>query len=254
MKASVLCVYNEGSRPNTSYIGAKGFSVMVEVDGERTLFGTGLRGRYLVHNMEHLRLDADSISRVVISHGHADHARGISALLDIRKGPLPIYAPADAWGGRGMLSKDGIALTDKAAPKAERKDVTGWTQLSKHLFLTPPLEAGGVSETFLVLAGGSRPVLISGCCHCGIDAALGTVREKFGYYPRSLIGGLHLEKVPKEMSYAVAETLRNAECQDLNLNHCTGPKGALRLREKLSLEGVKEYNVGDILEYELGLM
>ncbi len=254
MKASVLCVYNEGSQPNTSYIGAKGFSVMVEVDGERTMFGTGLRGRYLVHNMEHLRLDADSISRVVISHGHADHSGGINALLDARKAPLPVYAPADAWGGKGMFSKDGISLTGNAAPKAERKDLTGWTQLSKHLFLTPPMEAGGVSETFMVLAGGNRPVLISGCCHCGPDSVLGKVREKFGSYPRAIIGGLHLEKLPKETSYAVAETLRNAECQELNLNHCTGPKGALRLREKLSLEGVKEYNVGDKLEYELGLI
>lgn len=254
MKASVLCIYNEGSQPNTPYIGAKGFSVMIDVDGERTLFGTGLRGRYLIHNMEHLGIGADSISRVVVSHGHADHARAISALLDARSGPVPIYAPTEAWGGRGPLSKDGISFTKRTESKAERKDVTGWTQISKHLFLTPPTEADGTSETFMVLAGGNRPILISGCCHCGIDPVLETVREKFGDYPRALIGGLHLEKAPKEIAYATAEKLRDTECQELYLNHCTGPKGALRIREKLSLYGVKEYNVGDKLEYELGLI
>ena len=67
MKASVRCVYNEGSQPGTPYIGAKGFSLLIEVDGERTLFGTGLRGRYLIHNTDHLEIDADSIDRIVIS-------------------------------------------------------------------------------------------------------------------------------------------------------------------------------------------
>lgn len=254
MKATVLCVYNEGSQPNTSYIGAKGFSVLVDVDGERTMFGTGLRGRYLRHNMEHLEIEAESISRVVISHAHADHARGISALLDMREGPVAVYAPTDSWGGRGILSKGGITLTEKTEPKIVRNDVTGWTQLSKHLFLTPPVEAGGVTETFMVLAGGNRPILICGCCHCGPDVAFEMIREKFGTYPRALIGGLHLEKASKETAYSAAESFIKAECQDLNLNHCTGPKGAVRLREKLSLNGVKEYNVGDTLEYELGLI
>ena len=250
----MFCVYNEGSLPGTPYIGAKGFSVLVEVDGERTLFGTGLRGRYLTHNMDFLKIEPDSIDRVVISHGHADHSRAISSLLSERTLPVDVYAPADAWGKKGKFSKDGIEFTSSAEPMGERVDVKGWMQLSKHMFLSPPMLSSGISETFLVLVGGNRPILISGCCHCGPDVILEAVKDKFGSYPRSLIGGMHLEKKSKEDSYQAAEILQNAECQDLHLNHCTGPKGAVRLREKLSLEGVREFLVGDKLEYELGLV
>lgn len=254
MKASVLCVYNEGSQPGTPYIGAKGFSVLVEVDGERTLFGTGFRGRYLTHNMDFLEVEPDSLTRVVISHGHADHSGAVNSLLSERNSPIEVYAPVDAWGKKGRFSKDGIQFSSLVEPMGKRVDVKGWMQLSKHLFLSPPMLSSGISETFLVLVGGNRPILISGCCHCGPDAILGSIKDKFGSFPRSLIGGMHLEKVPKEDIYLVADTLQGAECQDLHLNHCTGPKGAVRLRERLSLYGVKEFYVGDRLEYELGLM
>lgn len=253
MKASVLCVYNEGSQPGTPYIGAKGLSLLVEVDGERTLFGTGMRGRYLKHNTEHLEIDVNSVTRAVISHGHRSHAGALGYLLSEREESIPVYAPAEAWGKKERFSKDGIVLSKNTESKCERHDVGGWTQLSKHLFLTPPFDADGVSEIFMVLAGGKRPILLCGCCHCGAEAVIESVKEKFGEYPRTLIGGLHLEKVPKDISYMTAEVLRDAECQDLYLNHCTGPKGALRLREILSLEGVKEFVVGDKLDFRLGL-
>lgn len=249
----MLCVYNEGSQPGTPYVGAKGFSLLVDVDGELTLFGTGMRGRYLKHNMEHLEVDPNDITRAVISHGHASHAGGIGYLLSEREKSLPVYAPKDAWGKKGLLSKDGIVLSKTTKPKCERFDVDDWIQLSKHLFITPPIQTEGVSESFLVLVGGKRPILLCGCCHCGVEPVLELVKEKFGEYPKSLIGGLHLEGVSKDISYSTAELLRDVECQDLHLNHCTGPKGAVRLREILSLYGVNEFIVGDQLNYNLGL-
>ena len=254
MKASVLCIYNEGSQPGTPYIGAKGFSLLIDVDGDRTIFGTGLRGRYLIHNMDHLDIDADSIDRIVISHDHADHAMGVSALLSERTQQVPIYAPSEAWGRKGRFSKNGIRLTKNAIPNSRRIDVDGWARLSKHLFLTPPVPGADTHETFAVIIGDSRPILISGCCHCGVETVFDMVRDKFGANPKTLIGGLHMENMPKDKAYETADILQNAECQDLHLNHCTGPKGALRLREKLSLKGVNEYIVGDRLEYELGLI
>ena len=48
----VLCIYDEGAVVDTPLIGAKGFSVMVESEGRRIMMDTGLRDRYLVHNME----------------------------------------------------------------------------------------------------------------------------------------------------------------------------------------------------------
>ena len=66
-KAKVLSVYDEGALEDTPFIGATGFSVLVEVDGQRTLFDTGMRGRYLIHNLDYLDVKPDMIDRVVIS-------------------------------------------------------------------------------------------------------------------------------------------------------------------------------------------
>ena len=253
MKASVLCVYNEGSQPFTPLIGGRGFSLLVETDGERTLFGTGLRGRYLKHNMEHLEIDPESVTRVVISHGHADHTGGLSAFLGMRTTAVPVYAPASAWKTGGMFSKNGIKISEESSHKAEKRELEGWTELSRHLSVSPPIDSQSVSESFLVLSGGTRPIVISGCSHCGVETVLETVRKKFGQYPKALVGGLHIDKAPRQFIYDTAEFLKNAECQDLRLNHCTGSNGALRLREVLSLEGVKEFIAGDVIEYDLGL-
>ncbi|MBO7352585.1 MAG: MBL fold metallo-hydrolase, partial [Candidatus Methanomethylophilaceae archaeon] len=66
MTTRITCVYDEGSQPYTSLIGAKGTALLVEKDGKRVLFNTGLRDRYLIHNMEHLGLDFYSIDAVVV--------------------------------------------------------------------------------------------------------------------------------------------------------------------------------------------
>ena len=97
-EAKVSVLYDEGAVEGTTYIGGKGLSMLIDVDGERTLFGTGLRPRYLSNNLYVADVDPDSITRVVISHGHADHWAGITGLLRQRESPVKVYATADAWG------------------------------------------------------------------------------------------------------------------------------------------------------------
>ena len=80
-KAKVLSVYDEGALEDTPFIGATGFSVLVEVDGQRTLFDTGMRGRYLIHNLDYLDVKPDMIDRVVISHNHKGNMGGFSSIV-----------------------------------------------------------------------------------------------------------------------------------------------------------------------------
>ena len=98
MKARVLSVYDIGAVEDTSFIGSKGFSVLVENDGERTLFDTGTRGRYLMHNLDYHEIKADSIDRVVLSHNHTGNINGLGKLLDNRTRPLDIYVNGYYYG------------------------------------------------------------------------------------------------------------------------------------------------------------
>ena len=72
-EAKITVLYDEGAMEGTTYIGAVGFSLLIDVDGERTMFGTGRRERYLADNLYTAEIEADSIDRVVVSHQHVDY-------------------------------------------------------------------------------------------------------------------------------------------------------------------------------------
>ena len=95
MKAKVTCVYDEGAVVGTPLIGARGISVLVDVDGERTLFDTGMRGRYLMHNLDNLEIDVNTIDRVVISHAHTAHVGGLETFLEGRERSVDVIVTQD---------------------------------------------------------------------------------------------------------------------------------------------------------------
>ena len=128
--ARILCVYDEGSVVDTPLIGAKGFSMLIESGGKRVLFDTGLRDRYLSHNLEYLEIDPDSIDAVVVSQSHPDNCRAINALLDQRSEPVDVYAPSGLYAGKkGVLSKS-AGLSDENRAKARLHNLEGWFEVA----------------------------------------------------------------------------------------------------------------------------
>ena len=119
-EAKISVIYDEGAIEGTTYIGARGFSLLVEADGERTLFGVGRRPRYLTNNLYVADIDPDSVDRVVVSHGHADHWGAISGLLKERESPVKVYAPASAWGDKRMFGATGMFVPTDMEDKVEK--------------------------------------------------------------------------------------------------------------------------------------
>ena len=252
-EAKITVLYDEGAVEGTTYIGGKGLSMLIEVDGERTLFGTGLRPRYLSNNLYVADVNPDSITRVVVSHGHPDHWAGITGLLRQRDAPLKLYATADAWGEKKFLGATGIYIPSEHSEKVQREDVAGWVQLSEHLFISQPMafHSGNGNEIFIVLKSRNGPVLISGCCHCGIDHIFEAAKEKFGAYPVALLGGLHLLERKDKLADLYAQYLQTVGCRNLYLNHCTGVTGINRLRVTLGLKGVNDFYTGQSMTFQI---
>lgn len=251
--AKVTVIYDEGALEGTTFVGAKGFSLMIDVDGEKTLFGTGMRKNYLSNNLYVAGVETSEIARVVVSHGHIDHWGALPAVFNERNEVVPLYSTASAWGEKKLFGSTGMTFDESNLAHIERHDVSDWVQLSEHLFITAPLgfHDGKGEELFMVLLTGSGPVLMSGCCHCGLDHIFDSVREKFSAYPVAVLGGLHIGERNDRLADLYADYVQKIGCKELYLNHCTCDKGIGRMRVTLGLNGVHEFYVGQSREYPL---
>ncbi len=249
MQVNIHSVYDEGAIVGTSLIGAKGLSILIEVDGQRTLFDTGMRGRYLEHNLEILGVDPESIDRVVISHGQKDHVGGISGLLKNREAPVNVYSLVSSRGTGSLLGTNGLSIPSGFTNRARLIDLEGWEQLSENLFVTPALPYAGGEECFLVVYSSKGPIIISGCCHCGPEAVMDKVARKFDRDPRAFIGGVRLGKKEKKKAKAYADAFIARGRPELHLNHCTTEIGMTELRTHLGLSGVDNFYAGTTIEF-----
>ena len=252
MQAKITSVYDEGALVSTSLIGAKGFSVLIETGGQRILFDTGRRGRYLLHNMMFLDIKPEDIDKVVISHGHASHTGGIEDILKNRQMPLNIYVHESAIGRGKLTGAKGIRIPEDISEKAEVMKVNCWMEIAEKTFISAPTDIGNDQfEVFVVLLSKKGPVVISACSHAGVDRIMEMVKKKFGSYPHTYIGGVHTGRKAKEKASGLTTLFIEKNCLDLHLNHCTGVKGMMYLRADLGLKGVNDFYVGSVLNIDL---
>lgn len=247
MDAKVLSVYDEGALENTPYIGAKGFSVLVEVDGQRTLFDAGMRGSYLMHNLDHLGIKADSIDRLVISHNHRPNMGGIGKLLDNRTEPLDVYVNGSFQSLRRMFGRP--LFNDERMAKLNLNVMDGDMRFSDNLTAIGPF--GDAEEYCLVLSTIKGPVIISSCYHCGVGPVLSKVREDCGKDPFNLIGGLHIRKAKQRDVDPIADVIREFGSPHMYLNHCAGDGAITYMRVRFNLKGVDDFYVGTSVDYKV---
>ena len=244
MTAKITCVYDEGSQPNTSLIGAKGTAMLVEKDGKRIFFNVGLRDRYLIHNMEYLDIDPNTIDIAVVSQSNPCASGALNGLLKNREGPLDVYCPEGLYGSKSFMSRS-VSLSKENSEKPIFHDIGAWIELIPGVFITPfYYDPKGYGETFMVIVEGSRVALLSGRCSCYPDKVISDVQEHIGKKVTAFIGPVLLEKKKKPVAAAYAEML--ASVPDLYLNHCVGPDGIVNLRVHLGLDGVSDFYVGDV--------
>jgi 7,8-dihydropterin-6-yl-methyl-4-(beta-D-ribofuranosyl)aminobenzene 5'-phosphate synthase len=242
MTTKITCVYDEGSQPGTSLIGAKGTAMLVEKDGKRILFNTGLRDRYLIHNMEHLEIDPVSIDMVVVSQSNPCDSAALNGLLKHREAPIDVYCPLGLYGKRSFISR-GVGVDDSNADKAVYHGLEPWQELIPGVFITPfYYDAKGYGETFLAIKDGIKVAILSGRCSGYPDKVISDVTERLGK-PTAFIGPIFLEKKKKPVVKEYADMI--AGIPDLYINHCVGRDGMVNLRVNLGLAGVKDFYVGD---------
>lgn len=78
------------------YLGEPGVCYYIEEDGEKILFDTGYSDVF-IKNAEAFGIDLGKISKIIISHGHNDHTRGLSFFFEKFKQKPEIIAHPNAF-------------------------------------------------------------------------------------------------------------------------------------------------------------
>jgi 7,8-dihydropterin-6-yl-methyl-4-(beta-D-ribofuranosyl)aminobenzene 5'-phosphate synthase len=250
MATCTLLVENTQSY-NASLKSTFGFSALVEEGKLSVLFDCGPDGTFL-ENARKLNKELASLSAVVLSHGHFDHANGFPALLDAQQIPC-VYLGKEFFAERysledGVYSYLGSSFDAKLLHQKQVKATVVDQRVSlspslslvsdfstRYPFETPPSrfvkgKVGAVQaddfsdEVALVVEHKDEVSLLVGCSHPGILSMVRTVGERFGKPVTKVCGGAHLSKVEQMRLEVSIIELERLGVKDLYLCHCSGSK------------------------------
>jgi len=159
-------------------MGEWGFAALVEADGRRILFDTGLRPETVLQNARELGIDLSSVTDVVLSHHHGDHTGGLLTLRRelARKSPTALsrvhVAPGIFSSRRhpGSEEEANPTIAVKSAMEASGAvfvEHRGPKELSPGVWLTGPVprphpERNWGPPASIVTSGGLVPDSIPG--------------------------------------------------------------------------------------------
>ena len=158
-----------------------GFSCILKGTEKTILFDTGTNGELLLENIEKLKIDANDIEVVVISHNHGDHTGGLLAFLG-KNSSISVYLPPSC--------SDSFVRQVKATG-AKVATVDAPVEICKGVHLTGPMGTQIVEQSMIVDTT-KGAVVITGCAHPGI---IDIVRKSKAILPKEthiVFGGFHL--------------------------------------------------------------
>jgi 7,8-dihydropterin-6-yl-methyl-4-(beta-D-ribofuranosyl)aminobenzene 5'-phosphate synthase len=266
VKITVL-VTNLGGDPYEGD-GEWGYSALVEVDGHKILYDTGLSADLVLRNAKALKIDLSGVEDVVLSHNHYDHVGGLMALRrelskvnpraisrvhvgagifeprwsesgEDRNGLRLIRAEYLATGGTFVVHDKptelfpGVWLT---GPVPRANNEKNWTP---GLSLDTPQgrrEDNVPEDSALIFNTSQGMIILSGCAHAGIVNITEYARGIVGAKPIvAVIGGLHLFSASDQALAWTGAKLKTYGVLSLLAGHCTGIEATFRLRESIGL-------------------
>ena len=272
-RVRILCDNNAG--PFSGTLGEHGFAALIERDGESILFDTG-GGHTLLHNAQRMNLDLRGVRRVILSHGHVDHAGGLWPLLQ-SCGAKEVLAHPGVFAQRyairdGVHRSIGMPYTQEflSGLGASFSFSDAFREVAPGIFLTGevPRETGfeqGDAGLFcdtsgcgsdrvpddqsLVLVTRKGLLLLLGCCHAGVVNTVELARQRTGVSELyGVIGGCHLAFSSEGQIDGTIRALKRFGVKKICAGHCTGFAASARLAREFP--GFRPAHVGYTLEYE----
>jgi len=250
---------------NYGFLAEWGFSILVEVDGARTLMDTGLSFS-VVHNAQLMGVDLSTIDQIVLSHGHADHTGGLRDVLKV-KGEVEVIAHPDIFtakyvqrdqegvkycgipfsreelesrGARFNLTREPVYISENIMTTGEVPMVSGYEEVENNLFIKEGAalyQDQLADDLALLIDTDFGLVVILGCAHRGIVNTLRRAQSLTGKeLVYAAIGGTHLFRASGERIERTMADLKEMGIQKLGVSHCTGFHASVRLAQEF--EGI----------------
>lgn len=235
---------------NIGFLAEWGLSILVEADDLRILLDTG-PGFSTVYNARILSIDFNTIDRVVLSHGHYDHAGGLRYVLK-GTGGLDIISHPAVWeskyavredtakyigipfrreeleglGARFTTSREPVWISDNIVTSGEIPLITDYEDIDNIFYvkkdgnLRPDEVPDDLSVAIKTELG---LIIILGCAHRGMINTIRHFQEITGdKRVYCAVGGTHLISASHERLTRTVIDLRKTGIQRLGVSHCTG--------------------------------
>jgi 7,8-dihydropterin-6-yl-methyl-4-(beta-D-ribofuranosyl)aminobenzene 5'-phosphate synthase len=259
--------------------GESGLSMLIETGDRNYLFDTGL-GKLFYANSRLMNLELFGVERIILSHGHYDHADGLPwAFRECDSADLIIHKRAldkKFSNSTGVLRY--IGPNQKALNALHEADEAGrviWMEgevledagniifstggrqniPKKWNFFIEDENGKDIPDNFpdeisLLVQGQTCAALFVGCSHCGLPAIVEKAETLTELPIRYIFGGSHLDKVINGEIDEVAEFFLQRNCK-LFLGHCTGINGYSRLYHALNARNLYPIQSGFTVDYDI---
>jgi len=255
-----------------SLIAEHGFAALVTVSSGNTseslLFDAGLSKKGLIHNMDVLEVKPKELHTVVLSHGHADHTRGLMGMVErLGERKMPLLLHPDAFlerkvifpdgheinlppPDRRVLSQDGIEFIEERGPSYL---LGGLVLVTGQVHRTTDFETGFPihyalrndewqkdpyihdDQAVVVHVKDKGLVVLTGCGHAGAINTIRQAQELTGVQKvHAVVGGFHLSGPLFEPIIApTVAALKELNPEMIVPAHCTGWKAVHAIAREL---------------------
>ena len=263
MRLVVLCDNN--TFIDNYLLGEPAVSFYIENGEDKVLFDLGYSDVY-IRNAQKLGLELANVKKIVFSHGHDDHTKGIE-YFNFNSKPEIYYCGSCFQQKRSGNVDISCPYTEKEMNKiGKTTKIEAVTRISPNLYVLGNIPRKYKTDTIglevfedgkwvvdefsddtaMVYDGVDGLVIITGCSHSGICNIVEYASEHFHKKINCVIGGFHLLEL-NQFACDSIKALKKFKIRTLYPSHCT----SLHVKAEMIAQGMNVKECGSGLELNI---